>query len=278
MSQLLNLLGYDPSAVGNNVLTFTSATANSLNALPQIGDSWQLNDVFTSNTGNYFVNPVGASTLSIENYATEMTTNFSYTVSSGEGGFSTYTVSGLEPIVAAATDLIDAANNFLQHTNRISGVTSVQDDHLSQFPHYDTAIAIGKTILYITNKHDNIGNNAPIIGNFTSILIANTINSMATTMASDYSLVLGSIIPGTLGRPSTTSLSGGQISTITARLINITTTMNTRANSDIAFFLAESDFVQKYNKLKKFNNVGQTESYLLSNFIGTDKIKQRITL
>ena len=278
MSELLDLLGYDPNAAGNHVLTFTDATANSLSALPQIGQSWQLNDIFTGNTGNYFVNPVGASTLSIENYATEMTTNFSYTVSSGEGGSSTYTISGLEPIVAAATDLIDAANNFFQHTNRISGVTSVADDHLSQYPHYDNAISLGKTIIYIANKHDDIGNNAPIIGNFTSILIANTINDMANTTASDYSLVLNSIVPGTLGRPSTTSLSGGQISAITSRLINITTTMNTRANSDIAFYQAEVAFVQKYNKLKKFNSIGQTESYLLSNFIGTDKIKQRITL
>jgi hypothetical protein len=35
-------------------------------------------------------------------------------------------------------------------------------------------------------------------------------------------------------------------------------------------------FVDKYNTTKKFSNMGETETYLVNNFVGTDKIKERI--
>jgi hypothetical protein len=34
--------------------------------------------------------------------------------------------------------------------------------------------------------------------------------------------------------------------------------------------------VDEYNSVKKFTHMGETETYLVNNFVGTDKIKERI--
>ena len=52
--------------------------------------------------------------------------------------------------------------------------------------------------------------------------------------------------------------------------------MNNRRNGDVNFYYNSQDIVSNYNQLKQFSSPGQTELYILNNYIGTDKLKTRI--
>jgi hypothetical protein len=49
-----------------------------------------------------------------------------------------------------------------------------------------------------------------------------------------------------------------------------------RENADKSFYANVKSLVTTYNATKTFNNMGETESFLVNNFIGTNKIKKRL--
>jgi hypothetical protein len=49
-----------------------------------------------------------------------------------------------------------------------------------------------------------------------------------------------------------------------------------RENADKSFYANVKALVTTYNATKAFNNMGETESFLVNNFIGTNKIKERL--
>jgi len=59
-------------------------------------------------------------------------------------------------------------------------------------------------------------------------------------------------------------------------LANASSFLYTRQNSDINFFANVVNFVNNYNQVKQFNNIGETQSYLLNNFVGSTKLISRL--
>jgi hypothetical protein len=53
--------------------------------------------------------------------------------------------------------------------------------------------------------------------------------------------------------------------------------MRNRQIGDVDYYNNVKYFIDGYNKTKKLNNLGETEKYLIANFIGTDKAKTRIS-
>lgn len=255
---------------GNNIIQFSSNTINYLNTLPALIPAWQAEDIRTNNTDGYFQNPLANTILNIESLANSIENE-------------TSTISSLMTIADASTNTANSANNFWYHTNRISGVVTASQDGLLALPHYDTAVSLGKLIIYLTNKNEEITDNSPIIGNFTSLFTANNLNVANSTITSDYALVTNSIYqsgvdPGTGSPIYHSNLTSTQISTITANLINISTFMDSYRSNDEIFFAAETNILNQYKNVRGFNNIGQSESNLLSNYIGTDKLKSRLNL
>jgi hypothetical protein len=72
------------------------------------------------------------------------------------------------------------------------------------------------------------------------------------------------------------NLTEAQISQILSDISNTNTLLITRQNADVTYYTNLRSFVDKYNQVKKFTNMGETETYLVNNFVGTDKIKERI--
>lgn len=258
------------SGAENNIIQFSSNTINYLNTLPALIPAWQAEDIRTGNTDGYFQNPLANTILNIESLATSIETK-------------TTVISSLMTIADASTNTANSANNFWYHTNRISGVVSAAQDGLLALPHYDTAVALGKLMIYLTNKNGEITDNSPIVGNFTSLFTANNLNVANSTITSDYALVTNSIYQSGVN-PSTgdpiyqSNLNSTQISTITANLISISTFMDSYRSNDEIFFATETNILNQYKKVRNFNNIGQTEVHLLGNYIGTDKLKSRLNL
>jgi hypothetical protein len=251
-------LGYNFNDPNDVVLTLSANTIAHLNSMPAFIDSWQAQDIANNTVGGYYQNPVNSNTSSIITISQNMKTV-------ANTGTSNIANCGL--IVTAANGLYNTATSFLAHTNRISGVTPFVGQDVEN-PYYDTAMGLGKTALYITNQTDNITNTSPILGSFTSILIGPQVGSANVTLANNLVTLTNGV--------TANNLTESQITQILANISSANTLLFSQQAADVTYYTNLRAFVDNYNAVKKFTNMGETETYLVNNFVGTDKIKSRI--
>jgi hypothetical protein len=252
-------LGYDAANTSSIVTPLSANVISTMNGLPPLLNTWQTEDVSSNTVGGYFKNPVANVTQSIWNTANSIIVISDLNV-----------VANLANVSLSANALSLAANNFYSHTNRTSGVST--DDDEPTLPHFKSAMAVSKVIMYITFQSDGIQNNAPMMGNFTSLIQANNLMISYNTISNYANTIANSINHGTY----TTNLTTIQINTIQQEMNTITNLMNSRRTSDVNFYYNSRAIVDNYNTLKQFSTPGQSESYLYNNYIGTDKLKTRI--
>lgn len=252
-------LGYNFNDPNGDILSLSANTVAHLNSMPAFIETWQAQDIANNTVGGYYQNPVASNTSSIITISQTMITV------ANTGASQNIANCGL--IITAANTLANVATSFLAHTNRISGVTPFVGQEVEN-PYYDTAMGLGKTALYITNQTDNITNTSPILGSFTSILIGPQVSSANTVLANDLIILNNGV--------TANNLTEAQISQILSDIANTNTLLNTRQTADVTYYTNLRTFVDNYNSVKKFTNMGETETYLVNNFVGTDKIKERI--
>jgi hypothetical protein len=252
-------LGYNFSDPNSDVINLSANTVDFLNSTPQFIESWQARDIADNNVGGYYQNPVAANVNSIITISMNMEIEANTGVSQN--------IADCELIVTAANNLAMMATSFLAHTNRISGVTPYAGDDAIN-PYYDNAIGLGKTALYITNQTDNITNTSPILGSFTSILVGPQIDLANTSLTNNLSILTAGVTANTL--------TPAEITQILSSISSTNNFLNGRQTADVTYYTNVRSFVDKYNTVKKFSSMGDTETYLVNNFVGTDKIKERI--
>lgn len=266
MGTILGRLGYNFEDEGNTrVLNFSTGSAQALNNAPRLLADWQFEDLREANVGGYYSNPVANTTNSIIALC-NLTTNLVITISSG--GF---------------TDVYDTANSvyyyvgpqFRDHTYRISGVVSISDDQLPNVPHYDTAMARGRALTYLANQSDNVTNSAPIMGSFTSIIIEDDLNALYNTASNAYTTILYSLTDDGMGG-NTSNLTSGQILNVKNAFVSINTTFETRRTHDENFYVNSGTILDEFNQVRAFSQLGETQNNLLINYVGSDKLLQRI--
>lgn len=295
MSSLFDRLGYNfQSTQSNTVIEFSQETLNHLNNVPQLLTDWQKSDLANNQVGGYLENPVANVIGYIRN-----TCNTIYNLVKADSGSNTNIVTGTTGAISTLfvgissnTGNIGSNNGglFLAHTNRISGVVNVAQSvaqtangELGQLPHYDTALSIGQVVMYLVYQTDAIQNNAPIMGNFTSLMIENELESYNANIQSYYTQISNSLTitgSGTLGDPyvRTSNLSLAQTQSIYANTSGIDTLISTRRNSDELFYANSKQIVAEYKSVKAFSGMGMSANNLVQNFVGTDKLKSRINL
>lgn len=293
MPALFDRLGYNfTSTQSNTVIEFSEQTLKHLNSVPSLLTTWQKEDLANNVVGGYLKNPVANVIGFIRN-----TSNTISNLVKANPGSNTNIVTGTTPTISALfvsistnTQNIGANNGglFLAHTNRVSGVVNVaqsvaQTDNgeLGQLPHYDTALAIGQVVMYLVYQTDNIQNNAPIMGNFTSILIENELESYNANIQSYFTQINNSITitgTGTEGDPfvRTSNLTLAQTQSIYANTSGLDSLIFTRRTGDESFFGNSKQLVSEYKTVKAFSGMGLSANNLVQNFVGTDKLKSRI--
>ena len=252
-------LGYNFNDPNEDILSLSANTVAHLNSMPAFIEPWQAQDIANNTVGGYYQNPVAANTNSIINIAGNII------IQANTGA--SLNIANCDLIVTAANTLANVATSFLAHTNRISGVTPFVGQDVEN-PYFDTAMGLGKTALYITNQTDNITNTSPILGSFTSVLISPQVGSANTILVNDLIVLTAGV--------TANNLTDAQINQILSDISNTNTLLVTRQSADVTYYTNLRTFVDKYNTTKKFSNMGETETYLINNFIGTDKIKTRI--
>lgn len=253
-------LGYNFTDPNSDVINLSANTVDFLNSTPQFIESWQAQDIAGNNVGGYYQNPVAANVNSIITISMTMETE-------ANNGITQDAPFDCVSIKAAANNLANTARSFLNHTNRISGVTPYAGDDAIN-PYYDNAIGLGKTALYITNQTDNITNTSPILGSFTSILVGPQIQSANTSLSSNLSILTAGV--------TANNLTPAQVTLILSSISSANNLLFGRQTADVTYYTNLRIFVDKYNAVKKFSSMGETETYLINEFVGTNKIKERI--
>ena len=256
-------LGFDSANTSSVVAPLSDNVISTLEKMPPLLNDWQQADSSNNVVGGYFVNPVANVTQGIWNTANTI-----------------ITIPGLQEslpsIYLTVSNLRSSCNSFYRHTDRMSGVSSMLDEPTQ--PHYTTAIGIGKVIMYIVFRSDGVQNNAPLMGSFTSLTVNDTLTTMNTSISGYKTTIQTSILVTSdeFGTTYSSNLTPTQITTINSNLNSIRNVMDTRRTNDVNFFNNSRNIVNEYNMLSEFGTPGQSEKYLINNFIGTDKLKSRI--
>jgi hypothetical protein len=264
-------LGFNSTDPTTNatVTTDSSAVANNLAFMPQLLNAWQTQDVATSNTGGYFVNPVSTVTSTIS--STMSTINTATIGINVQSTISSTVTQALRDLGNTAATAVSSAANYLYVTNRESNVVDIGTDITTV--HYKMAIGYGKILTYITYQSDRVQNNSPMMGNFTSITLGNTLNTLSNTLTTQQIALSSSI---TMGSPNTSSYTLAQTQALQNTVSSINTLMTFYPAQDNAFFAASAAVISDYSAVAHLSELGATETLLVNTYIGTDKLKTRL--
>jgi uncharacterized membrane protein len=276
---LLNFPSDDP-VLSNNTMEMADDVKLQMNLAPNLVNSWQQEDIANDDTGDYFINPCQLGNDTTNAAATLVLT-------AGDGNNMSGNTSEITNLLYTAwhqsnTLLHLTVPAFEYHTQRMSNMQSMGSDMTN--PHYELSTGYGKVLTFITNKTDGIQNNSVMLGSFGSILAANAISANANTfltIAQNYANTINvTTTDDGLGGTITTyssyiSLANAQILADTANSIH--TMMTTYRTQDTEFFTNSKAVMESYSKVSGFSRLGQTETDLIMNHIGSDKLKTRLS-
>ena len=274
-------LGYNFDDPNETIQVFSDKTKAQLNAVPALLDSWAGKDLATSNVSGYYKNPLATDVQTISDSANSIVSLV--TAANGLLGL-TGTITTLFANIAN-TNLATVCQSYKLHTDRLSGVRNFDDDvgantsAIYTSPYKDPAIGYGKSAMYIVNQTDGIVNTAPILGSFTSLFVGPQINANSSIISTYYNIINYSITVTTDGGGNTvhtSNLSLSVVTTIDSQLANTTIFLANRENHDKNYYANLKAVSEDYQELRKLQNLGESESTLIEDFIGTDKLLSRL--
>jgi len=279
MAKLFQKLGYNYTDTRGDIPDLSVEAKEHLNSVPTIITDWQSGDIANSSVSGYFKNPTSVSVANILNSANTLRDTILTITSCTNVGVQdklNMTVNILESNVSS--NLYSNSANFVAHTNRISGVTNYITDATNNpdvaqaKPYYDNAMAVAKGLMYIIYQTDGIQNTAPIFGSFTSVFIDPELSQANTNIIANTVILSTSISGG-----GSCSLTLPQANTIYNNLANVISLMDTRKLHDENFYTNSRTLMDDFAKVRQFSSMGQSQTALIENYIGTDKLITRIT-
>jgi hypothetical protein len=267
-------LNFDTDKFGEaNVLG--EKTLNYLKIQRDTLKDWQYDDIANGTAGNeqYFRNPIAVYCdlikLTTENLVTN-STSVDYAnsfPSSPEGG---------ELINTISNNLIIAIDALKSHTDNISGLVSFMSS--MEIPNYDMIISVGSEILRLTVQEDDIANASPMLGSMTSLFIAEDLENSTIILNTDSQLLANSIslIEGEEGSIITSSLTANQINSIVSNVNTAYALVNGSRLHDWNFYNNSRLVLQDMMRVNRFSFLGNTQTYLINNYIGTEKLKNSL--
>lgn len=170
---------------------------------------------------------------------------------------------------------------FSKHTSNISGVTvSVPSFNEStgtniDYPDYDKVVGLGQELLLVLNETDDLANSVPLLGNFTSLFVNDYIEANTTILISDAQTLNNSIYIEDGNTKS--NLTSTQINTIISHIETANTLIAGRREHDWNFYNQSKQILSDYRAIERLTRLGNTQIYLVNNYIGTNNYIQKLT-
>lgn len=290
-SSVFGRLGWNFTPADPTILELSAGVKEHLSRMPKLIKDWQAEDMRsgTVNIQNYYVNPVAASSQSLVNILQSIRDSIPNRtfVDSDSESFS-FGQQYIICLVPELSEIFESANvakaelqNFIAHTDRLSNKAKINPD-TANLPHYDQAMAIGRQLFYIVYQTDNIQNNAPILGTFTSLFVKPELEYQSNVMSTYASTIANSItITVTGGETEVTTyssnLSPTQIEAISSNVRLVKTFTETRRRHDENFWVKAQAITDEYQELKGMYG-GETQQKLIKDYIGTEELKQKLEI
>jgi hypothetical protein len=270
---------FDTGKFGDAIF-LSDNTKNFLNTQPVSLETWQKNDLANGTivVTNYYKNPVLNVCNDLKANAQNLL-SLLFTIDE-------YDTAGGIPLSSSTNALLNEIELFKEHTSNVAGVTkaeaTVPEDGspVIEYPDYDSSVQLGQDLLMLLNNTDGIQDSSPVLGNMTSLFIGDEIASNTITIGSDYSTLNVTLRPGLDANGNVIILSNITSSAANLILTHLQTAsgmLNTRRLHDWNFFRQGQILLEDYSRIDKLENVGNTQTYLINNLIGTDEYKQKIS-
>lgn len=253
---------FDKSKFGDDI-KLSDKALNYLNAEPIKLDDWIKTDLANGSISrtDYFANPV------VE-YITGMSLNVNTIIqictNNPETNFP-LAVNEVYSLANSSANLIIQLQQFLNHTNRISGVSdgdsNTEIDGLK--PTYASCVSVGGILTTVIGPADKIKDSSLILNNFTSLYINEELDSNNRSIGNSTVFLSGA---DDATEPSAINL-------IKDKINMANTLLYTRRTSDENYFLESQRLLNDYQLLYSLQNSGSTERNLIKNVIGTQKLK-----
>jgi hypothetical protein len=278
----LNVTNIDQSKMTSG-LTLTANSLNLLSSLPQMLTSDQKNKLSNTSSGTtfqnqeFYVNPVANACISLTANVNSIITLVNTTITTAN--FTSAPAEAATFLTAAENFLIEIAS-FKSHTDNISGVAAQSQNsepllainiNAANIPDYEKCITVGNEVLRLVYQTDNVQNTLPILGNFTSLFI----NDELTANSVNVAKVLTSINASWDGATSS-NMNAATLLTHTNTINSVNTFIVTRRTSDYDFYNEELRILNDVIKIKQVSTVGNSEKFLINNYIGTTTLKTLI--
>ena len=264
-------LNFDNAKFGEvNVLD--EKTIRYYTEFPNTLKDWQYSDI-TSGTlsrTDYFRNPVVnvSSELRVTvNSMIQIANGVTYSNSPGVG----------ELIYTTAVATLPQIDAFISHTNNVSGV-SAQSMSTPDVPSYDLALSVGNEILRIVVSEEQVLNASPFLGNFTSLFIEEDLQALNGVIVINVSELANSITTVTIEEDLmyVSNLSSSRINVIYSNISTANNLVYGRRTEDWQFYQRSRQVLNDYMMLIRFNSIGNTQRTLISDYIGTDRLKNNL--
>ena len=281
MATLFDRTGFNFTDTSGAITTLPNTAIQQLNTAPAlVPNQWMRDDLINDNTTGYYVNPVANSCNIIWNTANTLVSianNLQGIANTTALWTTIYTTLG--NIVDANTEMVQ----FINHTNRISGVVPVTaNTDAADKPHLEQAMQVGRALTYFIYQIDGREDNAPMLGSFTSILVANTVSDYANTIVTYPNTVNNSITitTETVGEDvittKTSNLTYNTVNSIAGFANTLYTFLHDRRVHDENFYTNSIELVNEAKDISRYDNLGASENSLVQNLVGTDKLKSRL--
>ena len=267
---MANVLGrlttnFDESKFGDDI-NLSDKAKSFLNTNPIKIQPWVASDLANGSIvrTDYFQNPVASYISSISSNVNSIITlcTFdpanSYPLATAE----------VKNLANTSNNFITQLNLFLDHTNRISGVSEeiVDTNSGALKPNYQSCIGTGGILLTLTANTDNVRNATPILNQFTSLYISEELSANSSLIGN--SKISLQTIPS--------SLTGSQVNQIIGIINTANTLIYDRRTSDENYFYESQQIIKDFQFLNSLQNAGSTERTLINSKIGTSKLKNSI--
>lgn len=267
MASIYGRLNFNFTPANTDILNLSSEAMEHLNSSPNFLTDWQVTDVANSDVGGYFKNPVANATNALI-----ANTTIIYGMANNDPSNTWTNVNAAMDLANAAGAYLVELSAMLSHTNNVSGVNDVSTggDAVNDFPYQDTASGVGRFLIYLTHQSDGVLNSSPIIGSMTSLFINDDLVSNGTIVYNDRLTINSSVVSGNV------TLSNAAIYEIVSHLQTANSYIGNRKNSDIQFYRNGRAVLSDFSAVSKFSNMGETNTKLMKNYIGTDKLVTRL--
>jgi hypothetical protein len=256
---------FDRSKFGDDVELSTKAQAF-LNSSPIKISSWASSDLSNGSIvrTDYFQNPVANQVSSITSNVNSIITLCTFdTVNSYP-----LCTSEIANLANSSNSLISQLTLFLDHTDRISGVSENLTDTETGAtkPNYAYCIGTGGMLLTLTATTDNVRTAEPMLNFFTSLYISDELSANSWNIGNTKNSL--QTIPSTL--------TGSQVNTMIDIVNSANTLIYQRRVEDENYFYDAQQIMEDYQFLNSLENAGSTERNLIMGKIGTTKLKNDI--